>query len=655
MAICAIATSLFSFEISAKPLAFSVVEGTTINEFIKSDNTAAHIVLRNGAKLRLLIAFPAGNSGTAAWFKPKSPNPNWSIIEKPKPITQKDDKGRDLFGVEFTASINTDSLEFEQILLSSVRVIRDYEYKNPIDPRIKTAPRIEGNKLVFERDRIDGAAGYFLSLEVLNGTADEKEIKGDGKSIILRIRALSGEKPLGSFEGEILKPNHQNLPNAKNALEFLSFKDKFMAGSWRFNTYFGRDTLMSLALLGDALTNEAIESGLQSVLSRLSANGEVAHEESIGEYAIIENLKFHGKEASTPVFDYNMIDDDFMLPIVFAQHFSFNSDLENFLKNTNESGKTNGAALIENFEFIINSAEKFANNPQYQNLIELKKGKMAGQWRDSDFGIGGGRYAYDVNAIFVPQALEAIANLSSSKRLKPYINVKSAQTLAKAKKYALVWQKKAPALFKVTINSEIAQSQLNQYSKEVAISPHLISKPISFNAIALDGSGQKIKIMNSDDGFALLFAKPKPKELEIIAENISNQFPKGLLSDAGLIIANPAFESDEIRGRFGKNEYHGAVIWSWQQALMAKGLSKQLIRKDLPLKTRKKLLKAQADLLKVIKKNAELNNGELWSWEFKNGKFMPAHFGQSGNDVDESNAAQLWSTVYLGSDPTSTE
>jgi hypothetical protein len=30
------------------------------------------------------------------------------------------------------------------------------------------------------------------------------------------------------------------------------------------------------------------------------------------------------------------------------------------------------------------------------------------------------------------------------------------------------------------------------------------------------------------------------------------------------------------------------------------------------------------------------------------GRFEPAPFGQNTGDVDESNAAQLWSTVYLG-------
>ncbi len=80
-------------------------------------------------------------------------------------------------------------------------------------------------------------------------------------------------------------------PTARNALTFLSYKEKFLAGSWRFNTYFGRDTLMSVRLLMPALTPEAVEAGLGAVLTRLSPQGEVAHEEDIGEFAILDHLR----------------------------------------------------------------------------------------------------------------------------------------------------------------------------------------------------------------------------------------------------------------------------------------------------------------------------------------------------------------------------
>ena len=57
------------------------------------------------------------------------------------------------------------------------------------------------------------------------------------------------------------------------------------------------------------------------------------------------------------------------------------------------------------------------------------------------------------------------------------------------------------------------------------------------------------------------------------------------------------------------------------------------------------------ELRDEIKKTRELRSSELWSWRYVDGRYEPVPFGQSSGDVDESNAAQLWSTVYLASHP----
>jgi hypothetical protein len=41
-------------------------------------------------------------------------------------------------------------------------------------------------------------------------------------------------------------------------------------------------------------------------------------------------------------------------------------------------------------------------------------------------------------------------------------------------------------------------------------------------------------------------------------------------------------------------------------------------------------------------------SGELWTWDVKDKKIVLAPFGQGHGHADESNAVQLWSTVYLG-------
>jgi hypothetical protein len=82
----------------------------------------------------------------------------------------------------------------------------------------------------------------------------------------------------------------------RNVLAFQLSRE-ILAGSWRFNTYFGRDTLMALMLLAPALRPDAIGSGIGSVLERLGPNGEVAHEEDIAELAVLRNAK-EGRAAS---------------------------------------------------------------------------------------------------------------------------------------------------------------------------------------------------------------------------------------------------------------------------------------------------------------------------------------------------------------------
>ena len=48
----------------------------------------------------------------------------------------------------------------------------------------------------------------------------------------------------------------------------------------------------------------------------------------------------------------------------------------------------------------------------HKNLISLKEGLPVGQWRDSNDGLGGGHYPYDVNTGLMPAALRAIAQLA---------------------------------------------------------------------------------------------------------------------------------------------------------------------------------------------------------------------------------------------------
>ncbi|HET9511344.1 MAG TPA: hypothetical protein VFO80_09360, partial [Sphingomonas sp.] len=54
----------------APELAYQLTEGQNLNAFVREGPVAAHLLLRNGTDPRILVAFPAGNSGVGLWFEP---------------------------------------------------------------------------------------------------------------------------------------------------------------------------------------------------------------------------------------------------------------------------------------------------------------------------------------------------------------------------------------------------------------------------------------------------------------------------------------------------------------------------------------------------------------------------------------------------------
>ena len=199
---------------------------------------------------------------------------------------------------------------------------------------------------------------------------------------------------------------------------------------------------MSIRLLAPVLEPAGMEAGLRAVIERLNSDGEVAHEEDVGEFAILRRLAEGEPADGAPILDYKMIDDDYMLPVVAEHYLLEMADAERaaaFLARTAGDGETYGAALARNFAFVIDAAAPFAAQPGWQRLIELKPGQKVGNWRDSELGLGNGRYPYDVNAVFVPAALAAIGRIADSGLLTPHIDSATAKTFAGATALAKVW------------------------------------------------------------------------------------------------------------------------------------------------------------------------------------------------------------------------
>jgi hypothetical protein len=648
---------------SEQRLSFEVDEGSNLNGFLREGPVAAHLLLRSGLDPRILVAFPAGNSGVGLWFSHGTAPLTWTLLGRPQPLIAKDAHGRPLYGITAEAGVTgAKDLSIKQAVLSSVRVLRDYQALATFPAEVAAKPTIKNSTITWARDRLDGAAGYLLSIEVTRGTITAGHLlAGSDGRIAMKITAMSGETPMTPLPAkDLFTDSAASDATARHALTFLSYKEKFLAGSWRFNTYFGRDTLMSVRLLMPVLTPDAVQAGLGAVLTRLSPRGEVAHEEDIGEFAILDHLRAAKSRSDAPVFDYKMIDGSFMLAPVAALWLLDDergrSQAAQFLARTDgrygETPRAMGADLVSNLRFVLKAAAKFADDPRALNLIALKAGVPVGQWRDSNDGLGGGRFPYDVNAVFVPAALEAAGRFFRSGLLDPYLSAADVKIFSRAESMARIFRAKAGTLFDVSVPSATARRDIADYAAALNVSDaaalHSVGdSPVRFHALSLGDDAKPIPVVHSDEGFELLFGRPSPAALSQAVTALMRPFPAGLLTDVGVVVANPVYASSEIQSKLTQNAYHGTVIWSWQQAVLAAGLERQLSREELPPSVKELLRDAQTRLWAAIREAHTLRNSELWSWTFAGGHFHIAPFGANAADADESNAAQLWSTVYL--------
>lgn len=647
-------------------LQFRITEGNVLNAFYQQGPVAAHLLLSNGTQPRVLVAFPAGNSGVGLWFEPTSADVHWTLngIER---VSRPDDRGRMLHGI--VADITVDRpLVVHDAVLSSIRVLRDYQIQRTYPPEVRASAEISADAVEWTRPRLDRAAGYALSIALADGRITRGEgaalmlspVRG-GQPLHMQVMALTGEKPLTPLGAtRLFNTQAAGDERSRQVLAFLSYEEKYLAGSWRFDTYFGRDTLMSLRLLMPVLQPEAIERGLMSVLQRLSPRGEVAHEEDIGEFALLRHRRQGDAASDAPIYDYKMIDDDFMLAAVTAaylfEHPQGRARVEAFLSQRLPDGERVGAALVRNFLWVADSARAFAQSPTPANLISLKPGTNVGNWRDSENGLAGGRYPYDVNAVLVPAALQAIGRVMHANLLKSWLDASQTTHLAGAANMANVWLGQAPALFRVRLSHETARRSIATYAAAIGVDARaaiasLPARELVVNAIALDAAHRPIAVLNSDGGFALLLLDPVAADVEQLVDTMLRPFPAGLLTDAGLLVANPAFTDEQRQRQLDRSAYHGTVVWSWQQAMLAAALERQLARRDLPPTLVERLREGQRRLWSAIANAAELRSSELWSWRFAGGRYRPVPFGQGQADADESNAAQLWSTVYLAIAP----
>ena len=287
------------------------------NYFYSDCHTASQIVITSpepDSNLtiigpRLLVAWPAGNSGIAAYFEPENGiNGTLSIqllnstIGSPLGPVYDATGGNATVGVSAQLELNSSAI-LSVSILGSIRTIRDFVegpslLRNDIQSAITYSTTADGVEL--RRLWLDNTTTTTVSFTSPNNKIqiDNTTLKFDAGTYTFsasfdypQLTQLSSQ--------EVLNPESTALitqsPMQTTSLSFLSYTTKLTAGAWRFLTYFGRDSMISALLLQPVLSEGkggAIEAVIAGVLERINmTDGSVCHEETIGYCkSLLENI-----------------------------------------------------------------------------------------------------------------------------------------------------------------------------------------------------------------------------------------------------------------------------------------------------------------------------------------------------------------------------
>ncbi len=730
------ARSALSSVLHSETLSFRDVEGPNTNVFLQTASVATQVVVSSTPQVRAIASFPSGNSGVALFaspLSPKAPPLHWTVGEVTPGVARPGAQ-------RATMNLVADQRSFviDQVVLDSLRSVREVTEGTgkalalaPEQSALQKPPVVEldakETRVRLTRVNLDGSAYECVlhlppqSQVTVNGGALEIRAPGQGPLAMqvdaevpfaplnpLPVASLLNPQALHQLENlDPADPQTAQTVKALQSLRFLSYQpavgpdgkalpysDKFLAGGWRFETYFGRDTMLSAMMLQNIVSPQALEAALGSVLDRVSSTGQVAHEEDIGTFAERRRLleapegtpgRLEAAKRQDPIFDYKMIDGDLLLPVLMARYAETvpPEQLNALLAKPTPDGHTRAEAAQRNIDFIAAQAAQYTGSAT--SLMRIHDGEYVGDWRDSNVGLGGGVYPGSVNLDLVTNALKAVRALTSTRD--------AAGLMAPAGTDALLrrWED-AKAHFEVTLAPSELRQRLRSFvdlpsnagqkarllqqnlgpsadGKNAGVTlqefldgalPSSLARGYSFAALSLDDAGAPIPVPNSDSSLRLFLGDPTPEAISAMLPSLELPYPVGLMTPAGLLTANPAFaQANNFSGpdRNGKMKtapltewldragYHGSVVWVWQQAMMQLGLMRQIERLAAD-PANGELVRRMEKVLDALRQATHdagaLANAELLGFDDEG---RATAFGQAMGSDTEANAAQLWSTV----------
>src|SRR6266581_1295132 len=412
----------------------------------------------------------------------------------------------------------------------------------------------------------------------------------------------------------------RRLEREVRGVELLCYREKLMAGLPNFATYFGRDMLMTALLMQPVWAPAMSEHVVASALGKLSSAGDVSHEEALGGQAIRENAAEYNRLVSAGQLararallghlaamreNYVMVDDDFQLPVVAARYLAdprVPADRKRHFLQSEEHLKR----LLSNLAFVTRKAAPYARSPVATNLVSFPRApdglgsSISASWRDSRAGYGGGRFAMDVNVIWVPHALEAVGTILDALQplgVTPVIREQPLATFARdraALERAVAAWKGAERHFRVSLTPDEVTKRVaarlawlpaagREYWEGVLRREGSARDTLRFLALSLDGSGRPIPIVNTDPAMALLLdSLGRARILELVGPTLL-PYPVGLfVDDLGPVTANDAYAGRDVWEAFRRDAYHSpTVVWGRDVNVLLAGLARQLRASDV--------------------------------------------------------------------------
>jgi hypothetical protein len=472
--------------------------------------------------------------------------------------------------------------------------------------------------------------------------------------------------------------------------------------------------LMSALMLEPIWTSGLIEHVLASVLRKLNAAGEVSHEEALGGQAIRENAVVYNalideslSAAAGPRADslldsaravlgrlqavrenYHMVDDDFQLAVLAARYLAnaaIPADRRRaFLLTADDGVGPRLERLLRNLAFVARAAAPYARDPVPGNLISFAArgdGRWSpGSWRDSGAGYGDGRFAMDVNVIWVPQALESMGRILTAldtlgftpDDLAAYGTGDELEALLRHARDpaglndAIAAWRSARRHFEVVFTADEARTRARTSLAELpeqersfwqdrldAIQPDVAE--VRFLAVALDSAGRPIPVVNTDPATRLFLEDPgvlaaRAAETLRELEALLIPFPLGLyVPELGPLVANDVYAAPAVRAAFRADLYHSPrVVWGREVNLLMLGLARNIaaaydgdgrLRDPSRAPYVDRLRAALARTTAAVEASG-LKHNELWSYRIEDGRLLPIRYGAS-TDI------QLWNLTDL--------